>query len=241
MNLEPIYEYTDSYIAFLDILGFKELIGKNTCSEIMEIFRNYKNPISTTSIGSSININHEEIKMKVMSDSISFSVATAKEYALVSIIAVCQVLAEKLLRLSTPILLRGAVVRGEIFQEGDIIFGPGLLEAIALEKATQDPRIVLSKSTVNDINQLIDRIKSEKDESVMCYIDSMLYKDQQKEVSIVCVDYMEVTEGLDTDGTFMPKLYKHTLDQIKQLKLKERKKWIYFKKQILRYYRPVPH
>ena len=104
MNSEATDEYTDSYIAYLDILGFKAFVKENTCSEVMEIFKNYKIHLSETSIGTSININHEEVNMKVMSDSICFYISTEKEYALPSIIAVCQALREQLLHLKKPIL-----------------------------------------------------------------------------------------------------------------------------------------
>ena len=35
-------EYTQYYLAFLDLLGFKEIIKNRTCSEIVDIFEEIK-------------------------------------------------------------------------------------------------------------------------------------------------------------------------------------------------------
>ena len=38
-------EYVNSYIAFLDILGFKELVRTHTCEEILKVFDEIKSTV----------------------------------------------------------------------------------------------------------------------------------------------------------------------------------------------------
>ena len=38
-------EYTQYYLAFLDLLGFKEIVKNRSCSEIVNIFEEIKKPI----------------------------------------------------------------------------------------------------------------------------------------------------------------------------------------------------
>lgn len=232
MVVSEINEYTDSYIAFLDIIGFKMLLEEKTCTEIIEIFQNYRNPLSDISIGTKVKINLEDVQMKVISDSVCFHIACEKKHALVSIITVCQALAKELLWLSTPTLIRGAVVRGNICQNGDFIFGAGLVDAIVKEKEAKYPRIVV------DNNIIMDCFTNEKEKPIHQLLFEKLYKDRQGDDSLECVDYMELAEGLDVDGTIMPRLHSHTLEQIDKFEGDKREKWEYLRMQILKYYKP---
>ena len=48
-------EYRDCYVAFLDILGFKNMINNKSCSELFEIFESIK-----ASSHTSVKLNDEE-------------------------------------------------------------------------------------------------------------------------------------------------------------------------------------
>ena len=67
-------KYTESYIAFLDILGFKELVKDSYCSDIIDIFKTFNHkPISEVYLGNDGIVSKstvDALKMKVMSDSI---------------------------------------------------------------------------------------------------------------------------------------------------------------------------
>lgn len=72
-------EYVECYIAFLDMLGFKNLINdKNkTCNDIARIFESFihKKPLKALYRGEKNIIDEsatDALKMKVMSDSICF-------------------------------------------------------------------------------------------------------------------------------------------------------------------------
>ena len=155
MNKNDEKTYSNCYIAFLDILGFKELVKKSNCQEILDIFEDIKNPVSMISFGNKDRSNAQEIpasrqiKTKVMSDSICFYIDSQLPNSLFCLLACCATFQAKLLRRSTPILTRGAIVLGDIYAEGDITFGPGMTQAYLLEEGgAKYPRIIITKETL---------------------------------------------------------------------------------------------
>ena len=239
MKSNTCYEYTDSYIAFLDILGFKNLVTKNTCDQIARLFQNIRNPLSEMGLGTSIEIDLSEVKMKVMSDSICFHIATDKKYALLSIVAVCQAFQGELLGLVCPVILRGAVVHGDIYQDGDITFGSGLVDAYSLEEnEARYPRIIIKHDILDEVIDSVDDSIGAEENYILHILYQMLYTDIIDGKKVSCIDYMEAYEGFDTDGTKIKTLYKYVCSQIKQLTDDKRYKWQYVKNQILRFYKP---
>lgn len=217
--------YTDSYIAFLDILGFKQMMGMSECQSIFGIFSVLKNHMHSIEIGldkkTGQYVDCTKVRMKVMSDSICFFVDASDLKNLLALIAVCQNLQCVLLDRAEPKLLRGAIVRGDIFQQDDITFGPGLVKAYQKEENETYPRVVLDSSVLQDIGnaegnsalaQICDRIR-EKIE-----IEEMYY-----------VDYIEEFDGTDTDGVKMKELDCYADKQIRVLPDGAKKKWMWFR------------
>lgn len=80
-------EYTQSFIAFLDVLGFKNLVSQATCEEVLDIYKDIKNPLKAAYIGNEQGFAQEilstkKIKTKVMSDSICFYIDAEEPDAL---------------------------------------------------------------------------------------------------------------------------------------------------------------
>lgn len=148
--------YKNCYIAFLDILGFKRMVDTMPCSEIYEIYsKRMKNSISRIYLGKELCFDMSDIKIKVMSDSICFYVDSSKSNALAGLIVACEYFQEQLLRLSNPILTRGAIVKGDIFTENDIIYGPGFVKAYLMEENNAKyPRIIMTKETIDSAKEL---------------------------------------------------------------------------------------
>lgn len=236
MDSNTLYEYTDSYIAFLDIIGFKNLVVENSCRQIVQLFQNIKNPISKMYLGTSMEIDVSEVKIKVMSDSICFHIATNKSYALLSIVAVCQAFQSELLDLDTPIILRGALIRGYLYQDGDITFGPGLTEAYLLEEnKAKYPRIIIQQNILDSLIDSIEDNTGSIESYIIHLLYQMIYRDSIDKDEIHCIDYMENYEGLDTYGKKTKRLYEFVCRQIKCLTDNKRDKWQYVKNQILRF------
>lgn len=150
------YEYTECYIAFLDMLGFKELVKVSLCNDIIEIFKTFdKKPILEAYLGNKVLVGKDTtdaLKMKVMSDSICLYIDTMVPQALLCMLMACMQMQMYLLERSKPIFLRGAIISGKIYAEKDVTFGPGLTEAYLLEeKNAKYPRIILTKDLLEKI------------------------------------------------------------------------------------------
>lgn len=174
-------EYITAFIAFLDIMGFKDLVKKKSAKEIYDIFsiivnqtnqfEELKNDISLTDpiIDTSENIKNAEeafqkTRIYIMSDSIVVATPANNSQSLQILLDICYSFQYSLLEMETPILLRGAVSRGEIFLgEGInnvIAFGGGFIEAYSTEENyAKYPRIIVSKQVLkgNDITEEIIR------------------------------------------------------------------------------------
>lgn len=143
-------EYKEHYVAFLDILGFKELLRNASCDEIHSIF----DLLHKKSHGR-YNLNDVEIKAfehihhMILSDSIIIYIESDIEDAFASLVRICNKLQYSLANRENPILLRGGIAVGELFFEDDIIYGEGLSKAYLLEsKLAKYPRIVFTGETL---------------------------------------------------------------------------------------------
>lgn len=85
------------------------------------------------------------IKMKIMSDSICLFIKKDFPNALPYLMSYCVAFQCDLL-LATGLLLRGGITSGDMYVQDDIIFGPALTEAYLLEeKNAKVPRIIIRK------------------------------------------------------------------------------------------------
>lgn len=152
-------QYTEYYIAFLDLLGFKNIINEKTCHDIFTIFLNIKNPVKQVQIfqnGSWHSLidkdTVEKIKIKIMSDSILFYIPTTEKDALCTLITVCTWFQLRMIQLQEPVLLRGGIVCGDMLALGDVTYGPGLTNAYLMEdKIAKYPRIIMEETLVEKV------------------------------------------------------------------------------------------
>lgn len=173
-------QYTQYYVAFLDILGFKELIDdkKTTCQSILDIYRQF-NPMQQMFYGDEYG-EAQDVKMKVMSDSICLYVEADKPNALYSLISFCVAFQYDLLTLPQPIFVRGGIALGDMFIEDDIVFGRALTQAYLLEeKNAKTPRIIMLKETLN-------HGKSQADNETTDHIEKWTFRDDD---SFYTLDY----------------------------------------------------
>lgn len=163
-------EYINCYIAFLDILGFKELVRSHTCAEILKVFDEIKKQyIITCDKDHCPLVSIDNIHFKIMSDSICVYIPTGANNSLPALIGLCAYLQVRLWRLDKPILVRGGIVQGDIYANGDITFGTGLTNAYLLEERNAKvPRIIITKET-------IDSCKS--DDAAKGYMQGLLGRD----------------------------------------------------------------
>ena len=224
-------QYTTCYIAFLDILGFKDLIKTRTCNELFEIFTTkMKQHIGAVYKETDEILNMDNVKIKVMSDSICFFIDSTVRNALFGLTVTCARFQNELMKMSTPILCRGAIVKGDLFWDGDIIFGPGFVEAYLMEENNAKfPRIIMTMETIQSAQDNTDAV-------IMNDLRKLVFIDYD---DFGVIDNLEKFEGFDIDGTNCENLYNHIINVLAQTTNDSvREKYLYLKNSLLRWYKP---
>lgn len=128
------------YVAFLDVLGFKELVQQkgeklNDYFEIIQIALN------------DIRIDKSEIESQIVSDSIILACGISNQNLGQLLKAVQTIQFRCALK---NIWLRGAITIGEIHfnREPNIVVGNGLIQAYLLESQEKSPRIIINPGII---------------------------------------------------------------------------------------------
>jgi hypothetical protein len=140
--------YTERYVAFVDILGFSDIVSRIERDKIPTRYDALVKAL--TDIGSrtkSLDLGMVGIDFKYQSFSGSIVISSAGNAdGLAFLLASLNILALSLLR--TGLLIRGAIAKGELHHDDLVMFGPAFLEAYHIEASiTKYPRIVLSRET----------------------------------------------------------------------------------------------
>jgi hypothetical protein len=141
------FPYIQKYVAFIDMLGFKNLVEsadahaeqREALAKVIGIFRN--------TIGA-----HETLGTRVtqFSDSLIVS-ADWSEVGLHAVLSGCTWLAINLVQYA--VLLRGGIAIGGITHEPDVLFGMGINRAYAFDKSGLPPRIAIDRDVALDIQR----------------------------------------------------------------------------------------
>lgn len=170
--------YKQRYIAFIDILGFRDAVKKAETDEILleDIINALKNLTLIKSFFeekytiieddrfSAITALWFKPNIQVFSDSIYISTPDLNDLG-----AYCALIYNVLF--SYGFFSRGGVTKGNSFESENIVFGQGLIEAYDLEsKSAQYPRILISDKLVTEI-QATEGFHIERDFDGSYYID----------------------------------------------------------------------
>ena len=205
---EP-YSYSENYVAFLDLLGFKDLCRtKLRCEEIKAIFNDiellkwcFDNTLSLLMFSEGIR---QQCTFTVMSDSIIIS-APANDEGLSFMLFLCGKIQNMLLKNPHTILLRGGIAKGSFYKLDNLTFGPALIDAYTLENSVAFyPRVVISEEIVSDLRQrnIIANSKSTVERYLKKYRDNQdssqpqieLFIQKSKDDSYSFVDYLNPLE-----------------------------------------------
>lgn len=161
--------YRECYVAFLDILGFKNLIDEAEFDQILEIF----NTISVSrkfEIALHRAVNNgpadaldevdryflqynkalHDMRIYSMSDSIVISSRSKDMFSLECLIDVVIFVQNMLYDMDSPVLLRGAVAKGSYYSKGTVAFGRAMVDAYIYQEAySRYPRVILSGELVS--------------------------------------------------------------------------------------------
>lgn len=161
-NEEKKVEYRDCYVAFLDILGFKELIKTSECSDIYDLMNECMNnrdfridDVADTSEITTDYLNSVfgEITLNLISDSVVISVPSDKKCSLdVLLFVICSLVIGCFRKYG--VLFRGGISKGAFFASKNKVFGPALNDAYLLESQNAKfPRIIFTAELLNDYLQ----------------------------------------------------------------------------------------
>ena len=145
--------YDERYVAFVDILGFAEIVRK---IEHDTTNRRYDALVKTlTDIGSfnqeTVN-ESDDFQFQSFSDSVIMSTA-ATHTGLLHLLYLISNLSLRLL--SNGLLMRGAIAEGKLHHDQFVMFGPAFLVAYNIEtNIAKYPRVVLSREVYQDFQRL---------------------------------------------------------------------------------------
>ena len=152
-------EYRDCYVAFLDILGFKELIKTSECSDIFNLMEECVNSckfyiddvLETSKITKEyLNSIFEEITLNLISDSVVISVPSDRKCSLDVLVFVICSLIIKCFK-DYGVLFRGGISKGDFFAFENKVYGPALNDAYLLESQNAKfPRVIFTAELLED-------------------------------------------------------------------------------------------
>lgn len=160
MYISPTYEdLKDSYVAFIDILGFNQRI-KNISDR--GSFNNVLNVLCYTKM-KEMTLNKEiglldKVQLTAISDSLIISVPHSEEACVITLILLLKnIQADLLLHYKT--LVRGYVTRGPVVHKDGFIFGLGYSDAYCFEEKKlggDAPRIIVDDKIVDEASRWIE-------------------------------------------------------------------------------------
>ncbi|MBQ8798394.1 MAG: hypothetical protein IJZ55_02375 [Lachnospiraceae bacterium] len=226
-------QYTKCYVAFLDLLGFRNTLINASCEEILNVFKEInKNPlvkVYRVEEGKTVAIpGPESLNCKIMSDSICFYIEADIQNALFCLLSCCAIFQAKLLKLDTPVLVRGAIVLNDLYAKDDVMFGKGLSQAYELEeKSAKYPRIIFTKETY-DLGEkgTQEQIQSKMSDYIFCDEDEYY-----------CVDYLPYLNVIEKseNAEYCKKFYNHIIHVLSTTTDSSiRDKYVYLKKYFYR-------
>jgi len=151
---QPRREYEDRIVAFIDILGWKEMIcasernqeKQNTVWAAMDLMRT---PVSLWDYVKDKADALPRVVASQFSDTVVLSDEDSIDGALYLTKATQDLCWSLLLK---GYLTRGAIVRGKLFHDGRSVLGPALVEAYLLEQSVaRYPRIVLAPNVASGL------------------------------------------------------------------------------------------
>lgn len=224
--------YTNRYVAFVDILGFKDLISRSLGDDPMvtvdaiRSLLDVPEPVGEEQIvlGRVGDISKSGHRFAAFSDSVIITTDDS-EQGLMHLLHHVAKIGFRLARLGT--LYRGGIVRGPAYHDELHVFGPAIIEAYELEQGAEFPRVILS-------NPVVDAGRSAA-ESVNTIFSRFTRVDRD---GVVFVHYLRVLRMIaDSDGPLpndvralqasINALIARELDRFKSTPCK-RRKWEWF-------------
>lgn len=227
-------QYTQYYVAFLDVLGFKNQVNNPdiSCEKILDMY-DFLDDMSEIFFSKEDKEKKDNIKFKIMSDSICIFIEANIPNALKELVRFCVALQGNLLIWDPCIFVRGGITYGDMYARNDIMFGPALTEAYMLEeKNAKVPRIIMCKNTLT-------YGKKGMDEATQNALDYYLFRDDDAFYSL---NYFKVFCALIKNQEIIERVGRtisHWLDTTTDESI--RQKYLYVEKCFRKYLKETSH
>ena len=149
--LTQLNQYEDRIVAFIDVLGFKEMVRRSfdpsTSKTDVENFNHIKQILGI--IHKTFDFDEvlkDRWDVSLFSDSVIITFPIFKNSEVFNILILLLHLNMELI--GEKIVCRGAIVRGFCYHKNSIVFGPAVVQAIENEKKAEFPRIIVDKDVL---------------------------------------------------------------------------------------------
>lgn len=159
MNNSPAY--SDRYCAFVDILGFRQLIEQlNQGTAQFKSLHALLKRVHGANSGAAVDADDTDFRAQSISDAVAIS-TKATSQGLAEIFNSLRSLSLDLL--VEGYFVRGAVVRAPLYHDDRMVFGAALVRAYYFEfEIAKFPRIVVSREVREDILKFMAKPRSER-------------------------------------------------------------------------------
>lgn len=176
--------YDKRIFTFIDIIGFEELVNnsKDDPTKILEVYDSLKaaRKMIQVPVGQSlqtVEVDFKEYYTHFFSDTVIMS-CPYKSFGYFNIMIAWVMWFQYRMWADRGFFVRGSIVYNDIYQEGDIVFGPAMIDAYHLEKDKNKavwPRILVDQSILYKLSTE-ERDKAfaqilQKDETGLVFLD----------------------------------------------------------------------
>lgn len=149
--------YKNTYVAFIDILGYKSIMDKSGLDAPDDIYKTLFHSLAE------LKSSKKNIKVTVFSDSIIVEGDDDHPTTFWSMVNDLMIFQFRLLE--KKILVRGGLSFGNHFSREGVVVSPALVEAYKLEQEAKSPRIIVSPAAF--INSHKDILKDENSQYIV--------------------------------------------------------------------------
>lgn len=199
-------EYKEKIVVFLDILGFKNAVDKSIADptyvdKIYKIVHRIFDGKKQNDNGP-LEMKSHDLQISTFSDSLVISYPTTKSDALPFVIM--HIIWTMFDLLYSGFVARGGISVGQLYHDGDVIFGPAMNEAYYLESnCAIYPRIIISKATIDHCLAISKKIDQAND--IESWLHKILSIDKD---GFYFVDFLSQSDEFDYDDIYMEWLWK---------------------------------
>ena len=162
-------EFSEYYVAYFDVLGYKEAFKKSkdisakligAIEFSIKIMKEIVSIHNTTILGESTE-KKTEIEYKVFSDNVLICYKETNEplsgLSLVSFLRLVATI-QRVFFEGTHLIVRGGITKGPLYLTNDFVGGKALIDVVELEQSAVYPRIVVDNCILSDLNPKIQNV-----------------------------------------------------------------------------------